>query len=595
MSNEDQSTNNSGLPDQQGDAENQIPFDFSSIMGSETEEAQESQEAEVEVKQAIVNMDWRRKKSDELVHECYEENDLIKRAKRIASLEGFKFPHIKVANPKDPTDIGGKAITNSVANIFHAFDILFDNGSGVVPFPHYDTFRGKLVDHRGEVFGAKSLRVREIIEAIDACGLTNPTSKAVGDAYRDWALEHRLDGLLTHFEQTIPQWDQESRLECLVTLFHSEDTPLNRQFSKYFWLSLYNRIVEPGSNAPISLALIGGQDVGKSFFSLQLCWYLMGNKHTKPIGLDFSDRNYNTFLRNITGKSIIANVGEMTGFKKADINRVKNFVTQAEDELDFKFEDTIVKSRQWITIMDGNSYDGLQRDDTGNRRFYPMFVGQVKDEEGQPTWYRKEGSSVADSDFKVDYTDFETTIWQIMAECREWMEAKGEKGYQNLIGETSREVSKFSISEMRQARGVIRDEGLEDYLKATLICLPRIHNDKHNAKYKGVLIEQGLIKFVMKNLFKHDAWSKTMKNHMLALGFDHLGSRGFLMQYGPISEDAPLQDRDLAYEEMIVAGRRNYDAGDFDKNEVLSTISTLKSSYKALIDKTLGIDDAGGF
>ncbi|QBQ72408.1 primase superfamily helicase [Serratia phage MTx] len=584
MSIDDQSNNAEPID---GDAENQMPFNFDELQNVEVQDAEESVEAEQEVEQAIINVAHRRKKSDELIDECYNESDLVERAKKIALLEGFNFPHIKPGNPKDPTDIGGKAIASSDVNRLHAFDILFAQGSGRVPYPHIDEFSGRMVDHHGRPFGKSDLRVREIIEALDAAGLTNPTAKAVTDSYRDWAREHSGNSLLDYFERSIKEWDGESRLECLVELFGCEDNPLNRQVSKYFWLSLYNRIVNPGANVPISLALIGGQDAGKSFFSIQLCWYLMGNRHAAPVPLDFAERNYGNFLRKITGKSIIANVGEMVGFKKADINRIKDFVTQATDEFDFKFEDSITKPRQWITIMDGNSYDGLQRDDTGNRRFYPMFVGQVPDENGQPTWLGKPETSVHHEQFSVDYTGFEEKIWLIMGECRAWMKEHGANGYATMLKQTSNAVSKFSIDEMERARGVIKDEGLEDYLKAILVCMPVQHQTAYNAKIKGAIYHHSLIKHVMKKLFNHDTWGKTMGNYMKAIGFVSLGTRGFIMPYPDEFKTLKMPEIENELRFIAMVGYRTYTSGQYDREQTAADIQFITTAYSTQINKLL--------
>ncbi|QEG09457.1 putative DNA primase [Erwinia phage vB_EamM_TropicalSun] len=590
MSIDDQSTNNE-YPD--GDAENQLPFDFAALSSAEMGDSQESIEAEQEVERAVINMEHRRKKSDELIDDCYDETDIIQRAKKIALLEGFNFPHIKPGNPKDPTDIGGKAIAASDVNRWHAFDVLFANGSGRVPYPHIDEFSGRMVDHNGRPFGKNDLNIRPILEALDAAGLTNPTAKAVTESYRDWAKGHSGNSLLNYFESKIKDWDGVERLECLVDLFKCEDTPLNRQFSKYFWLSLYNRIVNPGSNAPISLALIGGQDAGKSFFSIQLCWYLMGDRGAKPIMLDFSERNYGNFLRKITGKSIVANVGEMTGFKKADINRIKDFVTQSSDEFDFKFEDSIIKPRQWITIMDGNSYDGLQRDDTGNRRFYPMFVGQVPDENGQPTWYRKPDTSVAHEQFSVDYTGFEEKIWNIMGECRAWMDEHGHNGYATMIKQTSNAVSQFSIEEMERARGVIKDEGLEDFLKAILICMPVQHQTAHNAKVKGAIYHHAMIKHVMKKMFNHDTWGKTMGNYMKAIGFISLGQRGFIIPYPDSFKALKMAEIENELNYIVMAGLKNYERGEYDREVCAADIQMFKSAYGTQIKNLLAPEGDG--
>lgn len=478
-------------------------FDFSDLNGiQDAGESEEAKQAESEARQVKINMQHRRDTMETARAEAYGESNLVKRAKLLASLQAIKFVHFKPTQ----NDFAIQARTDSEMNRFAVFDALFDFGKGTVPFPHYDTFRGRMVDHRGETFTPKNLEVRELVEAVNYAGLDNPSAKQVADSYYNWAAQHRFDGLVDNIKLRIPEWDGKERLtSLLVDLFQPNDTELNRRMSKYFWLSLYNRIMSPGCLAPISIALIGGQNAGKSYFSELICKIIMNDPFAKPIKLDYAARNYNTFLRNITGKSIIANVGEMTGFKRADIERMKDFAAATGDELDFKFEDTIVKPRQWITIMDGNSYDGLQRDDTGNRRFYPIFVAQEPDRHGMPAWREQ---------FKVDFSNFAEDLWQVMAECREWMNENKMKGYVEFVNETSAAVSEFSQYEMRNARGVVRDELIDTNLIQVLLM-----SDYEKHAERGWFLTTSEIRQRFLKMERQAPHARSMVPHMTKLGY----------------------------------------------------------------------------
>jgi hypothetical protein len=505
-------------------------FNINEIEDVPAEENKLLQEATAAAKTAVLNMDHRANQVELNRAECYIEANLVKRAKMLASMEAIKFVHYKRANQNDPENIGMRAKTDSLMNRHAVYDALFDFGSGKVPFPHYDTFRARLVDHEGQVFSARTLRTRDLVMALDKAGMENPSDKEVSDSLRSWALDHQRDSLAEFFEASMPEWDGKPRLDSLlIDLFKPTDTPMNRLFSKYFWLSLYNRVTNPGSQAPVVLSLIGSQDVGKSYFSVLLCRLLTGDHSIGPVKLDLGAKSYNTFLRAITGKSLVAVVGEMTGFKKGDMDRIKDFVTKTEDDLDFKFEDSIIKDRQWITIMDGNSYDGLQRDDTGNRRFYPVFCFQAPDDKGQPTWTKGQ---------KVDFSNFKEDLWQAMAEARLWMSEHGERGYAELIADTNRKVGEFSTKEMDKGRGIAKDDNLDINLRNVMLSLD-FRAMGQNASKQGLFVTSAQINERFMEMTRNTPYSKALSPRLKAMGFEtwQSGNRGYIFDYENLGED----------------------------------------------------------
>lgn len=486
-------------------------------------QGKEMQEASVEAKKITLNLKHREEESELDRAEVYAEPSLEKRARMLVKLGPMtiRYVHFRKPNPNDPMDVGGRAKPDSLMNRHAVYDALFDYGSGKVPFPHYDTFKGRLVDHEGQIFG-KTIRTRELVKALDAAGMENPTDKEVTDSLRSWALDHRRDSLAEYFQRKLPEWDGKSRLETkLIDLFSPRDTELTRLVGRYFWLSIFNRITRPGAMAPLSIALIGGQDAGKSYFSLLLCRLLTGDRETGPVQLDLGAKNYNGFLRSITGKSIVANVGEMAGFKKGDMLRIKEFVSKGEDDLDFKFEDSQIKQRQWIILMDGNEYAGMQRDDTGNRRFYPIFVFQKEDENGQPAW---------EKGCKVNFDGFEPELWQIMAECKAWMVANGEKGWIDLVGQASRGVSEFSTMEMKQARGIVKDDGIEIRIKEVLMACD-FREQGRNSRTPGIFIATSTVADMFLKVTRREPYMRAMISHMGAFGFEpkQIGVRGYFI------------------------------------------------------------------
>jgi Virulence-associated protein E len=395
--------------------------------------------------------------------------DLVERGKKIASEEAVCYPNLKSTNqgmivtalPTDP-------------NRWVAFDALFGNGEDR---PHIDTFRGRLVDHRGEIIDDHYSMV-DLTRALNVMGLKGHSAREVRNAFKEWALMIKQNDLVLRFEKVIPTWDGQPRMEmALIDVFECKGTELNRSFSKYFWLSIYNRIMNPGCLAPMVLCLIGEQFTGKSHFANIICQAILGRDYAHAVKLDLA-KDWTPFLRQITGNSIIANVGEMTGYNRGDLTKIKDFITQESDPFDYKYEGHIDQQRQWIIVMDGNSYDGLQRDETGNRRFYPMFVGEAHIgslDTLRGKWTGDYCASIA------------ATIWPIMAECKEWMSKNGGfNGYLNFVKDVTNDVFDFNKNEMDNDRGTIRDEDLDIFLIPALVsCKYTILNRPKN---KGLFI-----------------------------------------------------------------------------------------------------------
>lgn len=353
--------------------------------------------------------------------------------------------------------------------------------------PHRDLFLGRIVDHEGYIID-DHYPVHEWIEAFAAAGLKGVSAKAAREILREWALKREFErnDLIEHVKRKTPEWDGKKRMAAsLVELFKCDDTELNREFSEYFWLSLYSRVMYPGSQAPIVLSLFGAQNCGKSYFGKRLARIITGNPNADSVQLNLAGERLD-FLRNITGFSVIASVGEMTGFTRGDLNKIKDFITRTNDMLHYKYEGTFNQPRQFIIVMDGNKYEGLQRDDSGNRRFYPMFCGRLPDQDGQPRW---------SEDFNAGPTihsdEFEADVWQIMAECAEWFAENGEEGYNQLVGDVSSKVSVFNSVERAANRGTIHDPDVEAFLTDAIIrSEKRLIRKRDGSGRVGVAIRQ---------------------------------------------------------------------------------------------------------
>ncbi|MGF6722431.1 hypothetical protein P3T43_001778 [Paraburkholderia sp. GAS41] len=384
--------------------------------------------------------------------------DIVERAKELEDV--IQFSDVRkvrmgdqyVAVP-EPTDTNKRVV----------LDYLF---KGAEAKPHFDKFRGRIVDHAGVIVD-DFYSGTAFLNAYNAVGLRKLKLKEVIEAVRAYALDHRqndlserIDGIVSNIE-----WDGKERLStALIEMFGSHDTEQNRIFGLYFWTSLYCRMMFPGELAPIVLVLCGAMDCGKSYFGKLLARMLTGDDQADSIQFNL-DSNRIDFLRDITGQSVVCNLGELAGANRAELNRTKDFITRTHDSFSFKFEGSLLTPRQWICIGDINKYEAVYRDPSGNRRLFVMHCGQGDDIEGQPQQIQG---------FKANFDELKNGgLWQLMAEARHWLENNGGlDGYRDMVRSASKMVFEHSQNEVQNDRGTIRDDSVAPHIIAALSNAP---------------------------------------------------------------------------------------------------------------------------
>jgi len=412
-----------------------------------------SEQASVAVEASKVARVAAEREREERVTSASKVVDIVERAKQIANdvqfadIKRVKMGDLLIASPK-PTDRNKRQV----------LDALFQ---GAENRPHFCTYKGRIVDMDQNPID-EFYPGRKFHDAFDAVGLRELKESDVIDAVRRWALEHRQNDLALRVERMIPEWDGKERCAtALIDMFESFSTPLHRAFGLYFWCSILMRVTRPGSEAQCSLVLCGAQNAGKSHFSKMLARIITGDPDADAVQLDL-DGDRLSFLRDITGHSPIASLGEMSGYMRADLNKLKSFLSKSSDVMHQKFEGTHSQLRGWVAIGDSNEYT-LFRDPTGNRRFMPWLCGAMLDPEGNPAWRE---------DFRANFDGFEENFWQLMAEARAWVEANGVDGYNAMARDVSGQVFLFSQSEMKAGRGVVKDDSVLPFVPAALDSAP---------------------------------------------------------------------------------------------------------------------------
>lgn len=209
---------------------------------------------------------------------------------------------------------------------------------------------------------------------LETLGFKTPKKQDVTDKIIEIAKRSKFDSMADYLATNIPQWDGVPRVAGFFRRYcGTEGTLWETAVSLYLFTALWARAscTDPdGVKADITPVLVGKQGTGKSTLARILA---LNDKWCGD--LDFSLSNPDR-ARAIRRKTVVE-IPELGGMRKREQNEVKAYMTQKTDEWTPKFiEHARVAPRRCIFIMTTNDYEFLV-DETGNRRWAPVDVGQI--------------------------------------------------------------------------------------------------------------------------------------------------------------------------------------------------------------------------
>lgn len=225
---------------------------------------------------------------------------------------------------------------------------------GKVPWPHpakfwRDADDAQLICYVDAAYGTFSARNYDIA-----------VTKAVDD---------RSYHPIREFFETIPAWDGMERADTLlIDYLGAEDTPYVRAVTRKELCAAYCRVYHPGIKFDSMIVLNGDQGIGKSTLIAKLGgeWY--------SDSLNLSDMNDKTAAEKLQGYWIME-IGELAGMRKADLDKVKAFISRQDDKYRASFGRRVTPHpRQCVFFGTTNSQNGYLRDITGNRRYWNVKV-----------------------------------------------------------------------------------------------------------------------------------------------------------------------------------------------------------------------------
>lgn len=172
-----------------------------------------------------------------------------------------------------------------------------------------------------------------------------------------------LDGLV---------WDGVPRLDTWLRDYcEADDTDLNREFGAKFLIAGVRRIKQPGVKFDTMLVLEGRQGVGKSRLAARLAvrneWFcgslnLNADAKTKA---------------ELVSRAWIVECQELDGARKATLDAIKSFLATQFDVYRPAYARNAGSHPRHCVIIGTTNEDAYLRDQSGNRRYWPVRVGTI--------------------------------------------------------------------------------------------------------------------------------------------------------------------------------------------------------------------------
>lgn len=166
------------------------------------------------------------------------------------------------------------------------------------------------------------------------------------------------------------QWDGQHRLdELFIDYMGAEDSLYARAVCRKFFTAAVARVRNPGCKFDYVPVLVGDQGIGKSTLL------------SKMGGAWFSDSfmgvstDSNKAFEQLQGTWIME-MPELAGLKKAESEAIKHYISKQEDRYRAAYKHRVeYHPRQTVFGATSNELDGFLKDDTGERRFWPVKCG----------------------------------------------------------------------------------------------------------------------------------------------------------------------------------------------------------------------------
>jgi len=189
-------------------------------------------------------------------------------------------------------------------------------------------------------------------------------ARSVGAVARDIRV-HPVREYLTSL-----QWDGVPRLETwAVSHLGAADNRLNRAFGSLWMISAVARIMRPGAKVDHMLILEGPQGAKKST-ALKV---LAGEDWFTDELAEIGSKDAAQQMRGVW----IIEIAELDAIGRAEVSRIKSFLSRTNDRYRPPYERYVIDVPRQCVFAGSVNPDTYLRDETGNRRFWPIRCGRI--------------------------------------------------------------------------------------------------------------------------------------------------------------------------------------------------------------------------
>lgn len=197
----------------------------------------------------------------------------------------------------------------------------------------------------------------------------------IADAIDEVVMEATYHPLRDYLNACAAAWDGTPRIERWLETYCGTmpGDPLEEQYVREagakWMISAVARVMQPGCKVDAVLILEGVQGAGKSTAAKVLAGAEYFGDNLPPM----HTRDAASYVRGMW----IVELAELANVSKAEVEIVKAFVSRTEERFRPAYgRNEVTYPRQCVFIGSTNRTDYL-RDDTGNRRFWPVAVGTI--------------------------------------------------------------------------------------------------------------------------------------------------------------------------------------------------------------------------
>lgn len=197
------------------------------------------------------------------------------------------------------------------------------------------------------------------------------TSKArIDDAVCMTAERHARDPVVEYLNGL--EWDGTERLDTLfIEYLRADDNRYTRAVTRKVFTAAVARAYQPGTKFDQVVIISGAQGAGKSSLIAK-----MGRKWFSDSITTFNGKEARESIQGVW----LVELGELTVFDRSEAEAIKQFVSQTEDNYRPAYGRRTEQFKRRCVFFGTSNKDEYLRDNTGNRRFWPIQVyGEEKD------------------------------------------------------------------------------------------------------------------------------------------------------------------------------------------------------------------------